>query len=176
MRRERVLIVTFMPLSQLRQTTDYHLVFSVVQKSVPRELFLIVPVLVATIIALVLVIRRKASRMVVALVYAMFLFMVFVTSPFPGVRDMYARAKQSYMHGQYSVVEGIVTDFHPMPYSGHQMETFSVNGVQFSYSDYVIVPCFNNTASHGGPIRQGLHVRIAYSGDCILRLEVASAP
>jgi hypothetical protein len=46
--------------------------------------------------------------------------------------------------------------------------------VEFSYSDYVIVPCFNNTASHGGPIRDGLRVRIAYSGNCILKLEVAA--
>jgi len=86
---------------------------------------------------------------------------------------MYARAKKSYISGQYSVVEGTVTNFHPMPYSGHQNETFSVNGVQFSYSDYVIVPCFNNTSSHGGPIREGLRVRIAYSDDCILKLDVA---
>jgi hypothetical protein len=61
-----------------------------------------------------------------------------------------------------------------MPYSGHPNETLSVNGVEFSYSDYVIVPCFNNTTSHGGPIRDGLRVRIAYSGNCILKLEIAA--
>ena len=69
--------------------------------------------------------------------------------------------------------EGTVSDFHPMPYSGHSYETFAVNGVRFSYSDYVLIPCFNNTASHGGPIREGQQVRIAYSGKCILKLEIA---
>jgi hypothetical protein len=166
--------------TQLSHTTDYHVVFTVLQKSAPRPLFFIMPVVaIATIIALVLVIhviRRKASRILVGVVYIIVLFMALSLSPFGGVRDMFGRAKEAYVRGQYSVVEGTVADFHPMPYSGHQMETFSVNGVQFSYSDYVIVPCFNNTASRGGPIRQGLRVRIAYSGDCILRLEVASGP
>lgn len=164
--------------TQLNQAADYHVVFSVLQKSPPRELFFVVPtvIAIATIIALVLVIRRKASLILTGIVYVVFLLMAILVSPFPGVQDMYARAKNLYVHGQYSVAEGPVADFHPMPYSGHQMETFSVNGVQFSYSDYVIVPCFNNTAPHGGPIHQGLRVRIAYSGDCILKLEVASDP
>ncbi len=167
-----------MPLLQLNQTADYHVVFTVLQKSPPRELFFIVLALVgiATIIALALVIRRKASVILVGVVYVVFLLTAVVVSPFPGVQDMFARAKNTYLDGQYSIVEGPVADFHPMPYSGHQMETFSVNGVQFSYSDYVIVPCFNNAASHGGPIHQGLRVRIAYSGDCILKLEVATHP
>lgn len=90
-----------------------------------------------------------------------------------GVADMYSRARQAYLNGDYQVVEGAVSNFHPMPYSGHQNESFSVNGVQFSYSDYVVSPCFNNTTSHGGPIGEGLRVRIAYSGDCILKLEIA---
>ncbi|MBV9128726.1 MAG: hypothetical protein JO117_11650 [Verrucomicrobia bacterium] len=60
-----------------------------------------------------------------------------------------------------------------MPYTGHQMEWFVVDGRRFEYSDYVIVPGFNNTASHGGPIRQGLQVRVHYVGNNIARLEVA---
>jgi 4-amino-4-deoxy-L-arabinose transferase-like glycosyltransferase len=164
--------------TQINQAADYHVVFSVLQKSPPRELLFVVPavIAIATIIALVLVIRRKASLILIGIVYVVFLLIALLVSPFPGVQDMYARAKNAFLHGQYSIAEGPVADFHPMPYSGHQMETFSVNGVQFSYSDYVIVPCFNNTASHGGPIHQGLRVRIAYSGDCILKLEVASDP
>lgn len=31
---------------------------------------------------------------------------------------------QAYRTGKYSVVEGIVEDFHPMPYKGHQSECF----------------------------------------------------
>lgn len=75
-------------------------------------------------------------------------------------------------NGQYQIVEGLVKDFQPMPYQGHQDECFTVQSVQFCYSDYDIGSGFHNTASHGGPIREGLPVRIAYSRGVILRLEV----
>jgi hypothetical protein len=153
---------------------EYHTVFTVLEKSVPWQEFVILPMIVvmATVVALVAIIQRRARLFLILTAYAIFL--LFAASAFsgPGVRNMYARARNSYVKGQYSVVEGPVTNFHPMPYSGHQDETFSVNGVQFSYSDFELVPCFNNTSSHGGPIREGLRVRIAYSGNCILRLVI----
>src|SRR5438132_9890049 len=34
------------------------------------------------------------------------------------------------------IVEGVVSNFHPMPYTGHADESFEVNGVKFEYSDY----------------------------------------
>jgi hypothetical protein len=80
--------------------------------------------------------------------------------------------------GDYSVVEGAVSDFKPMPYEGHAEEQFRVNEVHFSYSDYEDSPGFNRTASHGGPIREGMTVRITYSDTCsggqrcILKLEI----
>jgi hypothetical protein len=75
--------------------------------------------------------------------------------------------------GHVQVTEGPVTDFVPMPYEGHAQERFTVRGHTFSYSDYVLSPGFHNTASHGGPIREGLNVRVTFAGNLILRLEVA---
>lgn len=72
-----------------------------------------------------------------------------------------------------SVVEGRVTNFVPMPYTGHAQEHFTVSGQRFSYSDYTMSSRFHNSASHGGPIREGLQVRITYLGQRILRLEIA---
>ena len=72
----------------------------------------------------------------------------------------------------YQIVEGQVTDFKPMPYEGHTEECFSVQQQRFCYSDYEISPGFHQSASHGGPIHEGLPVRIAYSGGVILRLQV----
>lgn len=76
--------------------------------------------------------------------------------------------------GRADVVEGEVTDFVPMPAGGHGVERFCVEQRCFSYSDYHITGAFNQTASHGGPIRSGLHVRVTYVGDDIVRLEVAA--
>jgi hypothetical protein len=74
--------------------------------------------------------------------------------------------------GRYTTVEGPVTAFKPMPREGHADESFAVHGRLYRYSDYRVSACFNNTQSHGGPIRQGLVVRIADINGCIARLEV----
>lgn len=76
-------------------------------------------------------------------------------------------------NGSYKVVEGNITNFVPMPGTGHAMEKFCVNNACFSYSDYVVTDGFNNTTSHGGPIHEGLPVRVTYIGNKIIRLEVA---
>lgn len=82
------------------------------------------------------------------------------------------QALEAYQDGNYRVVGGVVKDFHPMPYEGHQDECFSVQDKRFCYSDYEIAPGFRNTTSHGGAIRSGSPVRVAYSGDTILRLDI----
>lgn len=83
------------------------------------------------------------------------------------------KAQRSLKSGDCKIVEGRVEHFHPMPWTGHDMESIDVNGVQFSYSDYVGTAGFNNTESHGGPIREGMTVRICYREGEILRLEAA---
>lgn len=79
--------------------------------------------------------------------------------------------------GHLAVVDGPVENFHPMPASGHDLESFTVSGVHFAYSDYVVTAGFNQTSSHGGPIREGLLVRISYRGSTadeeIVKLEIA---
>lgn len=66
--------------------------------------------------------------------------------------------------------------------SERKREKFTVNGVPFIYGDYDLTPCFHNAATHGGPMRDGLHVRITYLRDpvlernCIIHLQVDAAP
>jgi hypothetical protein len=75
--------------------------------------------------------------------------------------------------GRVQVAEGVVSNFKPMPVTGHAMERFCVSAACFQYSDYVVTSGFNHTSSHGGPIREGLPVRVTYFGNSILKLEVA---
>ena len=86
----------------------------------------------------------------------------------------YVVLRSAYRRSQLSVVEGPVTNFRPMPYEGHQLECFSVRSQTVCYSDYVVTAGFNNSVSHGGPIREGLPVRVSYIGNTIVRLEVGS--
>jgi hypothetical protein len=86
----------------------------------------------------------------------------------------YMALRSAYRRSQFSLVEGRVTNFRPMPYQGHQDECFSVQSQTFCYSDYAVTAGFNNSAAHGGPIREGLPVRVSYIGNTIVRLEVRS--
>jgi hypothetical protein len=103
-----------------------------------------------------------------------FLFSVswVVTAGASVLRDAIS-ASRSAASGNCETVEGRVEHFHPMPAGGHDVEHFDVQGVDFSYSDYIVTAGFNNTSSHGGPVREGLPVRICYRDGEILRLAVA---
>jgi hypothetical protein len=99
--------------------------------------------------------------------------LVWTLGSFAATYRDYQAALSALSNRKYRVVEGSVADFVPMPVAGRAKERFVVRGVRFSYSDSIVTPGFHRTASHGGPIRQGLHVRVTYFGNLILRLEVA---
>ncbi len=88
----------------------------------------------------------------------------------------YFRVRGALASGNTLVTEGVVADFVPMPYTGHGSERFTVSDVPFSFSDYVTTPGFNQTVSHGGPLKPGLQVRLHYiqegRSNLILRAEV----
>jgi hypothetical protein len=101
-------------------------------------------------------------------------FAIVYTAIFPVVTlSQHWETQKLLRNPHLAVAEGPVTDFIPMPASGHAMETFKVQGQNFSYSDFVIVPGFHNATSHGGPIRDGLNVRVTHVGNVILKIEVA---
>jgi hypothetical protein len=85
----------------------------------------------------------------------------------------YARLKGALLDGRAQVVEGTVTQFKPMPWAGHSDERFCVREKCFSYSNFEVTAGFNNAASHGGPIREGLPVRVTFVGNAIVKLEIA---
>lgn len=74
--------------------------------------------------------------------------------------------------GKPSIVEGVIEQFKPMNYAGHDYEKFCVSNICFTYSDFITTGGFNNTSSHGGPIRQGLYMRISYMDSVIVKIEL----
>ncbi|MBL4789916.1 MAG: hypothetical protein JKY60_13035 [Kordiimonadaceae bacterium] len=87
----------------------------------------------------------------------------------------YNKVVTFYQDGQYETVEGIVENFIPLPRENGAVESFTVKGKKFHYSDYRIEPGFRNSRPHGGPMNAGIYVRIRHSGNMILRLEVEPA-
>lgn len=138
--------------------------------------------LIFVVIGIVLVLSRKTvpgrwaknpgANLAFVIVYLGFAI-VWTISSFLDTRCEYVQLATAVREGRAEVAEGIVTNFKPMPVSGHAMESFCVSGRCFSYSDFVISAGFNNTASHGGPIREGLRVRVTFVGNEIAKLEVA---
>lgn len=72
-----------------------------------------------------------------------------------------------------TVVVGPVTEFRPMPATGHAEEEFTVQGTKFGFSGIGTSCSFNHAAVFGGPLRERLMVRIFSKEGRILRLDVA---
>jgi hypothetical protein len=79
---------------------------------------------------------------------------------------------QQLAEGRAEVVEGpVAIDFEV---GGGKNECIRVAARRFCYSDWILTPGFNRTRALGGPLRDGLQVRISSIGDTIVRLEAAS--
>jgi len=86
----------------------------------------------------------------------------------------YQRLRVALSAGRCHVVVGTVTDFRPGDQGGHARERFRVANERFEYSESVISDAFQRTASHGGPIHEGVQVRMLVYDGAILRLEILS--
>jgi hypothetical protein len=62
----------------------------------------------------------------------------------------------------YHIAEGVVYDVKKAPFSGHKKEYFKIKDKIFSYSDYDISIFYHKTISHGGAIKNGAKVKLAY--------------
>jgi len=150
---------------------NYQTIFQIGLRSFPwTQLLHPIPFIV---IALVLLRFSRGKQIykivgtVVALLGALFLLisvLVFVPD--------FVKQRGVYVNGGSSVVEGTIQDFHPAPVLGPANESFTVQGIPFSYNVLDATPCFHNAPPHKGPIRPGLVVRIYYRDGCIQRLDV----
>jgi hypothetical protein len=151
----------------------YHTAFEISKKGFGWEPYGIFLLLISLAALITWLARRKQSPrwkgglLLVALGFALFLASLFDSF------SRYLRLQRAYERNDYSLVEGTVEDFRPIPPAGHQEECFTVKSQRFCYSD-AGTPAFNKIVSRGSPIKAGLHVRIAYIGNDILRLEIAS--
>ncbi|MEZ0262099.1 MAG: hypothetical protein ACAH80_13910 [Alphaproteobacteria bacterium] len=125
-----------------------------------------------------LLLKKKASsRLAVA-----FLCFAFLWTGLTGwfTYGEYHAVRLAIAEGRTKFTEGIVERFTPMPKSGHALESFCIGGRCFTYSDFVVTTGFNNAASHGGPMKNGMKARVTYVGidhavklrNVIIKLEI----
>lgn len=74
------------------------------------------------------------------------------------------------MENRHLVVEGTVEEFTPEGETGLIPESFKVKNVEFSYFTNSETSAFHSTSNSGGPIKDGLKVRIFHSNNKILGL------
>ncbi len=123
-------------------------------------------------------IKNSKIGMAIGLFLSVF-FGIFFTVYFTGNLAYYFEFVKIYDNKKYKIVEGRVSNYHPMQKGGHgDRESFNVNGIDFKFSDFDYTFGYNNATSKGGAIKENLFVRIYYfnnsdeDGNVILRLEV----
>jgi hypothetical protein len=96
---------------------------------------------------------------------------------FVSTLSAYQTAGAIMSNNKAQIVEGTVQGLAVSSYG--KAESFTVQGVQFSYSQYSASLGFHNVSTFGGPMKEGLHVKIWYAdiqGDpstpVILRLDI----
>ncbi len=112
--------------------------------------------------------RKTWIKMVKILPFFVIISLVGITVNKSITSKEYKRFRKVLMNKEHSVVQGIVKDYIPM--DEFNPESFSVNGVDFFYRDDKSNSAFNDVALNGGPIKEGLNVRIFYYENSIIGL------
>ena len=163
---------------------EYNVVFDVVEQGYHAWRDALLPVLAVAAMALlweraarrygVTDAERRNGRVIVGTGAVVFtLFSVYLLNE---TWSEYEEFVQRLRSGDYRTVTGPITDFQPGDVPGHRSEHVRVNGVFFNYGTAEITSAFNRTAGRGGPMREGLQVRLAVSGDRIIRVEIRAQP
>ena len=101
---------------------------------------------------------------------------IWTVSAFQYTYSAYAALSVALDRSRCEVAEGPVTDFQLLPPTGLQKaESFVVAGTRFEYQGGVVIAGFHQLRSNGGPMRDGLQVRIHHLQGEIARLEIAVA-
>jgi hypothetical protein len=153
----------------------YHVVFDALRNGSELAICVVLPVLllVPGIVGWTLIRSRdknSARKGALFLFSSAVSFVISVVVASIGFVE-YHQMKKAGASGDYQVMEAIVSDFIPMPISGHPSESFSVGGVPFRYGAGWDSLVFNATWDRGY-IHNGAQVRITHRGIDILRVEV----
>jgi hypothetical protein len=83
-------------------------------------------------------------------------------------RDLVTRLR----NGEFENVEGVITNFEPGSFNGHRRERFTVAGRTYTFSSAEWRAGYHDVQGEGGPLADGIAVRIADVNGTIARFEL----
>lgn len=150
---------------------NYQPIFEIGFRSFPWVTVMDPLIFIAIGLLLVRFLKSRQIYVIMGVVMASLASLFFLISLVTFIPEFVA-LRSAYVSGRSSIVEGTVENFRPAPALGPARESFSVRGVIFSYNALDDTPCFHNAPIHGGPIRDGLDVRIHYNEGCVQRVDI----
>ena len=150
----------------------YHLVYDVRLASwrpnvTPWD---VVPFVVAGL--LLAIFSKKRAARIAGIVVAIAVPLAEALAGWREYQDVVA-LRRALARGEAVRVEGTITAFIPGRSDGHPPESFQLGTRQYEYSPYLVRPGFRWVRGNGGPLRDGLRVRLYDVRGDIARLEVA---
>ncbi|MFZ6875978.1 hypothetical protein ACO0LF_28285 [Undibacterium sp. Di27W] len=98
---------------------------------------------------------------------------IWTITSFHSTYSDYTELRSAYEQGQCKRVEGRVENFKIAPKEKRKSdESFDVRGEHFYYANHYVSAGFNTSSIAGGPMKEGLYVRIHHCGNDIARLEI----
>jgi hypothetical protein len=152
------------------EQANYHTIFQIGLKSFPWSTLLHPIPFIAIALAFIYLPGRNQYFKIVGSIIAATGALFFVILALKLIPDFVSQRR--YARGASSIVAGTIQGFRAAPILGPANESFTVNGVPFSYNVLDSSPCFHNAPAHKGPIHDGLDVKIYYTDECIQRVDV----
>ncbi|MBI5725383.1 MAG: hypothetical protein HZA50_15610 [Planctomycetes bacterium] len=79
----------------------------------------------------------------------------------------------AYRSGRAGIIEGEVHVLHEQPASGHSdPDIIEIGGVRLTVNAFGRVPVYKETIASGGALREGVHARVYYYSEKILRVDI----
>lgn len=145
--------------------------FNIINSEAPgNPIFISISLLILTVIFIYLKIRKKSKFIIKTLPFITVIGVLFFIISNVNDNQDYNRLQKIVVEKHHSVLEGYIEDFIPEPTTGTIPESFKVGDVNFSYYDNSENDAFHKSSISGGPIKEGLYVRIFYSENKILGL------